>query len=108
MKADFLSKYASSKVENYIGTVYWEVLRTPTIKIKLMAPISEGSCWMDPIRAHLEIGWFPSDNMEARKITFKALRYVFIDGVLYKKCVSGLILKILETSRGRDSIRGST
>ena len=31
MKADALSKYALSEIENYTGTVYYEVLKTPTI-----------------------------------------------------------------------------
>ena len=35
VKADALSKYASSEIESYPGTVYYEVLRTPTINIKL-------------------------------------------------------------------------
>ena len=35
MKVDALSKYASSEIENYTGTVYYEVLRTPTIHVKL-------------------------------------------------------------------------
>ena len=42
MKADALSKYASSEIENYPGTVYYEVLKTPTIQRKLVAPISLG------------------------------------------------------------------
>ena len=73
MKADALSKYASSEIESYPGTVYYEVLRTPTINIKLVAPISQGSCWMDPIRAHLETGWLPVDRIEARKYMLKLL-----------------------------------
>ena len=82
MKADALSKYTSSEIESYFGTIYYEVLRTPTININLVAPIIQGSCWMDPIKAHLETGWVPMYRMEARKILVKALRYVLIDGVL--------------------------
>ena len=33
VKADALSKYASSEIESYPDTVYYEVLRTPTINI---------------------------------------------------------------------------
>ena len=29
MKVDALSKYASSEIESYHGTIYYEVLRTP-------------------------------------------------------------------------------
>ena len=31
---------ASSDIENYTGTVYYEVVKTPTIQRKLVAPIS--------------------------------------------------------------------
>ena len=84
MKEDALSNYASYKIENYTGIVYYEVLKTPTIQRKLMAHISQGSCWTDPIQAHLKTGWLPMDKMEARKITIKALRYILIDGYYTK------------------------
>ena len=54
MKVDALPKYASSENESYNGIVYYEVLRIPTIKIKIVAPTSQGSSWMDPIMANLE------------------------------------------------------
>ena len=83
MKADALSKYASSEIEIYHGTVYYKVLRTPTINIKLVAPISQGSCWMNPIRAHLETWWLLMDRMEGINVFAKTLRYVLIHEVLY-------------------------
>ena len=100
VKANSLSKYASSKIERYPRIVYYEVLRTPTININLGDPISQESSWMDPIGAHLETGWLPMDKMEARKIYVKALRYVLIDGELYKKSFFIPYLKMLEASRG--------
>lgn len=36
-KANVLSNYASSEIENYDGTVYYEVLKTSTIEIRLVA-----------------------------------------------------------------------
>ena len=53
-KANALSKYASSEIENYTGTIYYEVLKIPTIQRKPVAPISQETCWMDPIKAHLK------------------------------------------------------
>ena len=54
MKADALSQFASSEIESYDGNVYFQVLKTPSIEARLVAPISLGSCWIDPIKAHLE------------------------------------------------------
>ena len=105
MKADALSKYASSEIENYIGTVYYEVLKTPTIQRKLVAPISQGSCWMDPIKAHLKIGWLPTDKMEARKIFVKALRYTLIEGVLYKNSFLIPYLKCLRPQEAETALK---
>ena len=105
MKVDALSKYASSEIESYQGTVCYEVLRTPTINIKLVAPISQGSFWMDPIRVHLETGWLPVDRMEARRIFVKSLRYVLIDGVLYKKKILIPYLKCLRPPEVETALR---
>ena len=105
MKADNLSKYASSKIKNYTGTVYYEVLKTPTIQRKLVAPISQGSCWMDQINAHLRTWWLPTYKMEARKIYVKSLRYALIEGVLYKKSFLIPYLKCLRPQEAETALR---
>ena len=102
---DALSKYASPEIESYPCTVYYEVLRTSTININLVAPISQGSCWMDPIRAHLETGWLPVDRMEVRRISIKALRYILNDGVLYKKSFLIPYLKCMRPLEAETSLR---
>ena len=71
MKANSLSKYVLYEIESYHGTVYYGVLRTLTININLVPPISQGFCWMDPIRAHLETEGLPMDIIEVRKIHVK-------------------------------------
>ena len=85
IKADALSQFASSEAETYTGNVYFEVLKAPSINAKLVAPITQETSWMDPIKAHLESGWLPNDTTEARKLQVRALRYALIDGALYKK-----------------------
>ncbi|KAK1378797.1 hypothetical protein POM88_025541 [Heracleum sosnowskyi] len=85
MKADALSKFDSSDIENYVGSVYFQVLKTPSINGKLIAPIDISGCWIDPIKAHLETGWLSNNALEARKLTVRALRYALIEGILYKK-----------------------
>ncbi|XP_074351641.1 uncharacterized protein LOC141690770 [Apium graveolens] len=85
-KVDALSKFASSEVEKSYGSVYFRVLKTRSIDVKLVTPIGFGWSWIDPIKAHLQTGWLLSDVMEARKVSVRALlRYSMIDGILYKR-----------------------
>ena len=61
------------------------MLKTPSIDAKRVAPITQKTCWMDPINAHLESGWLPNDTTKARKLQVWALSYALIDRALYKK-----------------------
>ncbi|KAK1366125.1 hypothetical protein POM88_041686 [Heracleum sosnowskyi] len=105
MKAGALSKFASSEIENYAGSVYFQVLKTPSINGKLIAPIDVASCWMDPIKSHLETGWLPSDASEARKLYVRALRYTLIEGILYKKYFIVPYLKCLRPQEAELALR---
>ena len=93
--ADTLSQFASSETGSCEGRIYFQVLKTPSIEAKLIAPIDVGSCWMDPIKAHLKTGWIPTNVMESRKLSSRSLKYVLIDGVLYKKSFVIPFLKCL-------------
>lgn len=104
VKADALSKFASSEIENYDVSVYFQVLKTPSIDEKLIAPIDIGGCWIDPIKVHLETGWLPSNAMEARKLLVRVLRYTLIEETLYKK---PFVIPYLKTSGGRVSLERS-
>lgn len=44
VKANALSKFATSEIENYLGSVYFQVLKTPNIDSKLVAPINLKEC----------------------------------------------------------------
>ncbi|XP_074326998.1 uncharacterized protein LOC141664940 [Apium graveolens] len=64
---DALSKFASFEIENYPISIYFQVQKTPTIYvINLIAPIGVASCWIDPIKTHLETGWLPDDAQETQ------------------------------------------
>ncbi|XP_074336715.1 uncharacterized protein LOC141673886 [Apium graveolens] len=83
--ADALSQFASSEIENYPRSIYFQVLKTPTIHvINLIAPVGVANYWIGPIKTHLETGWLPDDAQEARKLLVRALRYSLIEGLLYK------------------------
>ncbi|XP_074351630.1 uncharacterized protein LOC141690755 [Apium graveolens] len=67
---DALSQFASSEIENYPRSIYFQILKTPTIHvIDLIALVGMASCWIDPIKTHLETGWLPDDAKEARKLS---------------------------------------
>ncbi|XP_074337354.1 uncharacterized protein LOC141674547 [Apium graveolens] len=84
--ANALSQFASSEIENYPRSIYFQVLKTPTIHvINLIAPVGVASCWIYPIKTHLETGWLPDDAQEARKLSIRALRYSLIEGLFYKR-----------------------
>ncbi|XP_074360263.1 uncharacterized protein LOC141700377 [Apium graveolens] len=100
-KVDALTKFASSEVENSFGSVYFCSLKTRSIDIKLVAPIGLGGSWIDPIKAHLQIGWIPDDAMEARKLAIRALRYSLIDGILNKRSFVIPYLRCLRLDKAR-------
>ena len=78
-------KFASSEIESYAGSVYFQVPKAPSINVKLIAPINVGGCWIDPIKAHLETRWLPDNALEARKLSVRALRYALIEGILIRE-----------------------
>ena len=104
VKADALSQFASSEIENYAGSVYFQVLKTPTINSKLVAPIDVGSCWIDPIKAHLETRWLPDNALEARKLYVRSLRYALIEDILYKRSFVISYLKCLRPQEAREAL----
>ncbi|XP_074377979.1 uncharacterized protein LOC141719494 [Apium graveolens] len=47
-KADILSKFAFSKIDNSSGSVYFHILKKRSTDVKLVAPIRLGESWIDP------------------------------------------------------------
>ncbi|KAI3769901.1 hypothetical protein L6452_01015 [Arctium lappa] len=72
-------------------------LAIPSIKDDniLVAPIEEENSWSDDIKNYLENDQLPDDKMEARKVRFKASRYVIIRGQLYRRSSTGLNLRCI-------------
>ncbi|XP_063941291.1 uncharacterized protein LOC135149494 [Daucus carota subsp. sativus] len=73
-KADALSQFASLENEVCSGSVYYQVLKTPSINAKLVAPIDMGATWIDEIKSYLETRYLPPDAREARKLQVRALK----------------------------------
>nr|XP_017246425.1 PREDICTED: uncharacterized protein LOC108218012 [Daucus carota subsp. sativus] len=104
-KADALSQFASSDDEVGSGSVYYQVMRTPSIEAKLVAPIDTGATWMDEIKLYLESGHLPPNADEARKLQVRALKYVLIEGILYKKSFVIPYLRCLRPDEAREALR---
>ena len=104
-KADALSQFASSDTEVGSGSIYYQVLKAPSIEAKLLAPITTGSTWIDPIRMHLESGWTPSNEEEARKLRMRSLKYALIEGTLYKKSFVIPYLKCLRPEEAQEALK---
>ncbi|XP_074336948.1 uncharacterized protein LOC141674122 [Apium graveolens] len=82
---DALSQFASSEIKNYSRSIYFQVLKTPTIHvINMIAPVGVTSCWIDPIKTHLETGWLPDDAQEARKLSAEVANRIILDGLKKK------------------------
>ncbi|XP_074361078.1 uncharacterized protein LOC141701294 [Apium graveolens] len=104
--ADALSQFASSEIDNYPRSIYFQVLKTPTIHvINLIAPVGVARCWIDPIKTHLETGWLPDDAQEARKLSVTTLRYSLIEGLLYKRSFIIPYLKCLRPLEAEDALK---
>ncbi|XP_074342588.1 uncharacterized protein LOC141680194 [Apium graveolens] len=104
--ADALSQFASSEIENYPRSIYFQVLKTPIIYvINLIAPIGVASSWIDPIKTHLETRWLPDDAQEARKLSVRALRYTLIEGLLYNRSFVIPYLKCLRPPEAEEALK---
>ncbi|XP_074327949.1 uncharacterized protein LOC141665863 [Apium graveolens] len=104
-KADALSKFASSEIEESSGSMYFRVLKTRSIDVKLVAPIGLEGSWIDPIKAHLQTGWLPNDVMEVKKLSLQALRYSLIDGILYKRSFVVPYLRCLRSDEAQLALK---
>ncbi|XP_074362454.1 uncharacterized protein LOC141702723 [Apium graveolens] len=103
---DVLSQFSSSEIKNYLRIIYFQVLKTPTIHvINMIAPVGVASCWIDPIKTHLEIGWLPDDAQEACKLSVRALRYSLIEGLLYKRSFVIPYLKCLRPLEAEETLK---
>ncbi|XP_074346850.1 uncharacterized protein LOC141685657 [Apium graveolens] len=104
--ADCLSKFASSEIENYPRSIYFQVLKTTTIHvINLIAQIGMASYWIDPIKTCLETRWFSDDAQEACTLSVKILRYSLIEGLLYKRSFIIPYLKCLRTHEVEEALK---
>ena len=96
VRADILSKLASTKTEGNSQSLMQETLKSPSIVESLPTLAIEGiPSWMSPIIQFLRNGTHLEDSMEAKRLTKEASYYTIIDGRLYRKGLSQPLLKCL-------------
>ncbi|GKV38979.1 hypothetical protein SLEP1_g46825 [Rubroshorea leprosula] len=95
--ADSLSKLAS---DSYRGmrSFYVKVLDEPSFQRSKVMEVNvdpETPSWTDPIKTYLRDGTIPNDKLEEMKLRRKTSRYTLVDGILYQRSYSLLLLHYL-------------
>ncbi|XP_071722021.1 uncharacterized protein [Rutidosis leptorrhynchoides] len=85
MHADILSKLASGELVELSGPIYVERLLAPSIEQKKVAVIEGSYDWMTPIKCYLTDETIIEDSAQAQKLILQAVRFIIIDGALYKR-----------------------
>ncbi|XP_074327404.1 uncharacterized protein LOC141665323 [Apium graveolens] len=112
--ADELAMLGSRRESTLLGTVPLDIQRQPTVPEHEVGSLSNelGPTWMTSILAYIREGSLPDEKNEARRIKYKAARYVIYDEILYRrgfsvpllKCIHGeecnYILRELEEKKG--------
>lgn len=97
-----MARLASTLEDN--EDVMIEYLATPSIVVSeaKSVGVTEGDpTWMDVIWAFLEEGRLLDDRIEARRLKLQALRYVLLDGVLYKRSLTLPYLRCLSPTKSK-------
>ncbi|XP_024018687.1 uncharacterized protein LOC112090800 [Morus notabilis] len=98
--ADALAKLASSRDSDILGIVPIEELERPTIEEKIEAliiQIDEG--WMTPLIQYLTNAKLASDKDEARRIRYRAAKYLLYNGLLYRRGYSTPLQRCLNDGK---------
>ncbi|XP_073120867.1 uncharacterized protein [Henckelia pumila] len=92
-KADVLAKMASSLHNWKNREVVVQVELTPSTELIPLAP--KESDWRKELLEYMEKVELPKDPKKAYRLKQRSLRFVMVEGVLYKKSFSGPLLKCL-------------
>ncbi|XP_074324220.1 uncharacterized protein LOC141661133 [Apium graveolens] len=95
---DELAKLGSCRESTLLGTVPLDIQRQPSVPEHEVGSLSNelGPTWMTSILAYIKEGSLPDEKNEARKIKYKAARYVIYDGILYRRGFSVPLLKYID------------
>ncbi|XP_024018099.1 uncharacterized protein K02A2.6-like [Morus notabilis] len=100
--ADALAKLASSKDADTLGVVPIEELERPTIEERAEAfSVPEGEDWITPLIRYLMDAQLPNSKNEARRIRYRAARYLLYDGLLYRRGYSTPLQRCLDDAEAQ-------
>ena len=87
LEADALAKNASQRDTSLLGVIPLGIQKQPSVpeaELMIIEAI-EVPTWITPILDYLREGTLPEDRAEARKLKYRAARYVNYEGALYKR-----------------------
>ncbi|XP_004301972.1 PREDICTED: uncharacterized protein LOC101291061 [Fragaria vesca subsp. vesca] len=100
-RADALARLASAIDCNVGKHIPIEYMNKPSIEEEQETlQIDNIPNWMDPIFDFLSKGELPDDPLEARKVKYRAGRYLIVNGTLYKQGYSAPYLRCVTLSEG--------
>ncbi|XP_074354564.1 uncharacterized protein LOC141693377 [Apium graveolens] len=93
--ADELAKLASRREATLLRVVPLDIQRQPSVPENEVGSLNDNlsPTWRTPILAYIKEGSLQDEKNEARRIRYKAARYVIYDGVLYGRGFSVPLLK---------------
>ncbi|XP_057719758.1 uncharacterized protein LOC130934187 [Arachis stenosperma] len=91
-RADLLSKLARTKPGVGNRSLIQGMLKEPAVTLHLA---KANPSWLDPIVDFLESGRLPDNEKAAKALRKEAAKYTTIQGQLFKKAISQLLLKCL-------------
>nr|XP_027083762.1 uncharacterized protein LOC113706071 [Coffea arabica] len=92
-RADALSKLASSSFAHLSKEVLVEVVKLKSIDQVHVLAIDNPASWMTPIADFLNSGALPENKIETRRLQFRAAKYAYAGGTLYRRSYLSLWLK---------------
>ena len=101
MAVDEIAKMASSEEGSTSMELNMEVQKRPSIKEVPTFAIQSTNSWMTPIVSFLQDEHLPQDVEEAKKIKKKAVRFMILNDVLYKRGFSMPYLKCVDEDEAK-------
>nr|XP_023900820.1 uncharacterized protein LOC112012668 [Quercus suber] len=102
MEADALAREASAKEAIDESD---EIQYMPSVDIPVILQVGDRENWMAPIVSYLKDGRLPEKRDEARKLRVRAVRYILIDEILYKRGFSQPYLRCVAPDEANYVIR---
>jgi len=70
-----------------------------------ISPVRPAPSWAQPIMTYLISGELPADEVSARQVQRRARAYTIINGEIYKRSVTGVLQRCVESEEGQEILR---